>query len=194
MIFFNNIKGWNNYTYDKKALFCIFNRQLNLSYNWYLDIVNVFIPSVSFFFCYWRIFVFTHKSKNTSKSSSVNRSIHLAKTFFVSFLVYNICWMPFGLVVVLDFDNKLPRSIVMYSIASGILNSTLNPIIYVVFNSNFRKSCENLLNKICCFSFLNLRNNRVSASGNHNSIIQTNNPNNLVQIQTRVLYDSKILF
>lgn len=148
-----------------------------------------------FFFCYSRIFVFTHKSRNTSKSSSVTRSIHLAKTFFVSFLLYNICWMPFGLVIVLDFDNKLPMSFVMYSIASGILNSALNPIIYVAFNSNFRKSCENLFNKICCCSFINLRNNRISASGNNqHSVKQTNNANNPVQIQTRALYDSKILF
>ena len=169
-------------------MLCLFNRQFNLTYNWYLDIVNIIIPSMCFSICYSRIYVFARKSKKKSKSSSVNRSIHLAKTFFVSFMVYTICWMPFGFIVVFDFDNKLPRNVVMYSVALGILNSSLNPIIFVVFNSNFRKSCENLFNKICCCSFMNLRNNRVSDSGNQRSTMQTNNANNLVQIQTRALY------
>jgi hypothetical protein len=167
----------------------LFNRQFNLTFNWYLDIVNIIIPSMCFSIYYSRIYVFARKSKKKSKSSSVNRSIHLAKTFFVSFMVYTICWMPFGFIVVFDFDNKLPRSVVMYSTALGIINSSLNPIIFVVFNSNFRKSCDNLFHKIFCCSFMNLRNNRVSASGNHQFIIgNANTLNNLVQIQTRALY------
>ena len=137
----------------------MWNRNSNLSYDWYLVIFNVVIPCLGIIFCYSRIYVFTQKSKNRSNNLSVNRSIHLAKTFFVSFMVFMICWIPYGLVVLVDFDGKVPRNVVLYSIALAILNSSLNPIIYAIFNSNFRNSCVNLFNKICCCSsFLNLRN------------------------------------
>lgn len=145
----------------------MWNRNSNLSYNWYLVFINVVIPCLGIIFCYSRIYVFAQNSKNRSHNLSVNRSIHLAKTFFVSFMVYTICWIPYGLVVLIDFDHKVPRSVVLYSDALGIFHSSLNPIIYLVFNSNFRIGCFNLFKKIgCCSSFLNRRNNKVSASAN----------------------------
>ena len=128
---------------------CLWNRQSNLSYNWYLFIVCVTIPCIGIFFCYSRIYVFARKSKNKSKSLSLNKSIRLAKILFASFMLYTICWMPFGFVVLFDFDDKVPRSLVLYSVALGLLNSSLNPIIYSVFNSNFRKSCGIIFNKMC---------------------------------------------
>ena len=164
---------------------CLWNRQNALSYNWYLFIVCVNIPCMGIFFCYLRIYFFTKKSNNISKSSSLNRSIRLAKTLFASFMLYNICWMPFGLSVMFDFDNKVPRIILLYSTALGLLNSSLNPIIYSIFNSSFRTASMNLFHKICCCSsFLNLRVNKVSASGNQTS---SNIANSL---QNRALYDT----
>lgn len=165
----------------------MWNRNSNLSYNWYLVFVNVVIPCLGIIFCYSRIYVFTQNSKNRSNNLSVNRSIHLAKTFFASFMVFAICWMPYGLVVLIDFDYKVPRSLVLYSDALGILHSSLNPIIYLVFNSNFRIACGHLFNKICCcVKFLNLRNNTVSASVNHLSTIA----NNVNTLQKRALYNN----
>ena len=164
---------------------CLWNRQNALSYNWYLFIVCVNIPCMGIFFCYSRIYFFAQKSNNTSKSSNFGKSIRLAKTLFASFLLYTLCWMPFGLAVIFDFDNKLPRYIVLYSTALGLLNSSLNPIIYSIFNSNFRSACLNLFNKICCCtSFFNLTINKVSASGNQ---ISSNTANIL---QNRALYNT----
>ena len=182
-------KGWNNFTYDKVVLFCTWNMKSNVVYNWYLIIVNVVIPFNAIFFCYSKIYIFTQKSKNRSLSLGLNRSIHLAKTFFASFMVYSICWMPFGIVLLLDFDSKLPKSVVVYSIALAILNSSLNPIIYAICNSNFRNSFGHLFHKICCCSFnFNLRINKISDSGNRLST--QSNGNNPVKNQTRALYDT----
>ena len=167
----------------------MFNMRSNLAYNWYLIIVCVTIPCMGIFFCYSRIYFFTQKSKNRSNSSRLNISIHLAKTFFVSFIVYTICWMPFGIVLLINFDGKLPRSAVAYTVLLAIINSSLNPIIYAIFNSNFRNSCANLFKKICCFK---LRNNKVSVTLNHLSTI-ANTANNLVQIQSRPLNDTRAI-
>jgi hypothetical protein len=149
----------------------MWNRKSSLSYKVYVIIINILIPCVGIIFCYSRIYVFTHKSKNKSNNSSLNRSIRLAKTLFASFLLYGICLMPFSIVVLFDLDDLAPNvSIVMYPLAIAFLNSSLNPIIYTVFNSNFRDSCGNLFNKICCcVSFLNLRSNQVFASGANNA-------------------------
>lgn len=167
----------------------MWNSKSNLVFNWYLFIVNIVIPYTAIFFFYSRIFVFAHKSKNKSKSSSVNRSIRLAKTFFASFMLFTSSWMPYGLSVLIDYENRFPRNLVRFSIAFALLNSSFNPIIYSVFNSNFRKSCGNLFKKICCCaSFFNLRNNQISASGNQSST--TNNTSKQVKIQTRALYNT----
>lgn len=149
------------------------------------------IPYLGIIFCYSRIYFFAHKSNNRSNNSSLNRSIRLAKTLFASFLLYNICWMPIGLVVLFDLDELAPNvSIVMYPMVIGFLNSSLNPIVYPVFNSNFRSACGNLFNKICCCcceSFLNMRRNTISASGNQ---LSASNSNSRVKKQTRPLYNT----
>ena len=164
-------------------MICIWNRKSNLSYKLYLTIINIVIPFLGIIFCYSRIYVFSNKSKNRSNSSSVNSSIRLAKSLFASFMLYMICWSPIGLVLLVDLDDFVSSaSLVMFPVALAFLNSSLNPIIYAVFNSNFRSACGHLFEKICCC--LNLRNNTVSASGNH---LSDKNDNNL---QNRVLYNS----
>ena len=119
----------------------------------YFTIISyITLPCVIIFLIYLRIFIFTYKSRNTSISSSASKSIRLAKSLFASFMLFAICWMPYGLVVMIDFQDKLPRSFIMFTMTLGHLNSSFNPIFYVVYNSAFRRGCVNLLKKIlCCF-------------------------------------------
>lgn len=132
----------------------MWNRQASLSYNWYLSSAYIIAPCLAIFLCYSRIFYFSHKSKNRSNSSNTVNSLRLAKGLFVSFILYTICWLPYGLVLLIDFEDRFPRSVLMFSMTLGHLNSALNPIIYFYFNSAFRQGCVNLFNKICCCTLL----------------------------------------
>ena len=95
--------------------------------------------------------------------------------------VYGICGLlnALGIVGLIDFQDRFPRSVIMYTMTLGHFNSSLNPIIYFVFNSAFRSGCLNLFNKVfCCRS----RINRISTIGNLSTA------NSLVRIPTRSLY------
>ena len=157
----------------------MFSRLASLSFNWYLTTVCVVIPCMLTVFFYINIFIYSHKSKSKSNSSNSSQSSRLAKGLFVSFMVYAACWMPFGLVVLVDFQDRLPRSVIMYTMTLGHFNSSLNPIIYFVFNSAFRSGCLNLFNKVFC---CRPRINRISTIGNLSTA------NSLAKTPTRSMY------
>ena len=176
------IKGWGNYSYDKATLSCVWNRLASFSYNLFLSFVSVIIPCVVIFLFYVRIFYYSYKSGQRSNSSSDKKSIRLAKGLFASFMIYTLCWMPYGLVVLINFYDQFPRTVMMFTMTLGHLNSSLNPIIYFYFNSTFRRGCLNLFSKVFFFTpFFRKRNNRISSNGN------TPSTNNLVKIQNRTL-------
>ena len=138
------------------------------------------LPCGAIFLCYMKIFIFAYKSKNKSKSSSLDQSIRLAKGLFGSFMLYVICMIPMGVTFLIDFFfNNLPMSTIMYSQMLSHLNSSLNPILYAVYNSSFRHGSLNLFNKICCCValFCKTRNNNVTPTGNLQSF--ANIPNNM---------------
>ena len=149
----------------------------------YFTIISyITLPCVIIFLIYLRIFIFTYKSRNTSISSSASKSIRLAKSLFASFMLFAICWMPYGLVVMIDFQDKLPRSVIMFTMTLGHFNSSLNPIFYLIFNSDFRRGCVNFFSKVFCCG-ASFRNNKISASENQASL-----NNSLVKTQNRTLY------
>ncbi|XP_015917655.1 probable G-protein coupled receptor No18 [Parasteatoda tepidariorum] len=62
--------------------------------------------------------------------------------------VFVLCWMPFFLMyVILPFCENCEISNLMVNFITwlGYMNSTLNPVIYTVFNVDFRKSFQKLL-------------------------------------------------
>lgn len=150
-----NFTGWSNYTYDKKTLSCVWNRTVSITYNLYLAVTCILIPCMAIFFFYARIFIFTHRSRNKSKITSVSKSIRLAKGLFASFMLYAICWLPYGVLIMIDFDNRVPKSLMMFSMVLGHLNSSLNPILYAVFNTAIKRGYDNLFSKIFCIKFCN---------------------------------------
>ena len=47
-----------------------------------------------------------------------------------------------------DYDNVLPRSWQMFTMAIAHFNSAANPILYGIFNPSFRKGYSNFLKRI----------------------------------------------
>ena len=148
----------------------------------FMMITYIILPCVVILQFYVRIFIFTYKSRNKAKSSSAIKSIRLAKSLFVSYMLFTVCWLPYGLVVMIDFEDKLPRSVIMFTMTLGHFNSSLNPIFYLIFNSDFRRGCVTFFSKVFCCG-ASFRNNKISDSGNQASL-----NNSLVKTQNRTLY------
>lgn len=158
----------------------MWNRLAALSYDLYLDILCVMLPCGAIFLCYMKIFIFAYKSKNKSNSSSLNQSVRLAKGLFGSFMLYVVCMIPMGVTFLIDFfSNNLPISAIMYSQMLSHLNSSLNPILYAVYNSAFRNGCVNLFNKIFCSMVSIFSRRNVTPTGSVNSL-----NNEIKRIQT----------
>lgn len=171
-----SLLGWAGHIYDKKTLSCVWNRLASLSYSLFGVIVCIITPCVLIFLFYMKIFIFSYKSKAKARSLNRNHSLRLAQGLFVSFMLFAICWLPYGLIVMLDFADRLPRSAIMFTMTLGHMNSSLNSILYALFNPAFRRGCANLFNKICCcVPICKLNNNRV---------INVDDTNRLAQAQT----------
>jgi hypothetical protein len=117
---------------------------------------SIVIPCVAILFCYIRIFLHSYRSKKKMNANgSIAKSHHchslrLAKGLFAAFLLFTVCWLPYGLIVKVDFEDKLPRSAVMFTMAIAHLNSSLNPVLYGIFNSAFKRGYYNLFRMIFC--------------------------------------------
>ena len=82
--------GLGSYAYDMHTLQCTC---MPLVYG--LDVAGlalVFVNAIVITVCYTWIFVFAHRNKHSSHTPNNNKSIQLAKTLFIAFSFYCVCW------------------------------------------------------------------------------------------------------
>lgn len=97
-------------------------------------------------------FVHSHLSDSQVKNLSSGRDHKAAITLGVIMGVFLFCWLPFFILnLVQAFCKCAP--IILFQILTwlGYANSSLNPIIYSIFNSEFRNAFRRILfPKTCC--------------------------------------------
>lgn len=74
-----------------------------------------------------------------------------------------------------DFENNLPRSWQMFTMAIAHFNSAANPILYGIFNSNFRKGYSKFLRRIFFIK------NDVSTQ----TVTKQNNTKNTIELRSK---------
>lgn len=118
------------------------------------------VPCAAIFYFYFRIFYFTIKSKGKSKSSNTRQSLRITKGLFSYFMLFSLCWVPFGFIVLIDYEDKFPRSALMYTMTLAHFNSALNPILYAIFNTSLRQGYVHLFKKMFCCKTTNFNPTR----------------------------------
>ncbi|KAI7793526.1 alpha-2B adrenergic receptor [Triplophysa rosa] len=94
---------------------------------------------------------------NTRKKAMIIREKRFTFVLAVVIGVFVICWFPFfftySLTAVCPEACKVPKPLFKFFFWIGYCNSALNPLIYTVFNRDFRKAFEKILCKKCkgCF-------------------------------------------
>ena len=154
--------GWGDHTYDRKTLSCVWDRTSHLSFTIYFSSVGVAFPIILISVCYVKIFLHVRKSKlrvlNALQTSEQSQSVRLARSLFIIFVVFAVCWTPYAFIVVLDYKDTWPREWHIFSILIAHTNSSLNSVLYGVTNNKFREAYKRLLAIVTC------RGNRNSVS------------------------------
>lgn len=92
--------------------------------------------------------------KNTDNTRSRGRNmkseIKLAKTLFIIFIVFVICWAPYALICLVDRADNMPKEAYTIAILFAHSSSTLNSVLYAATNKGFRQGYKLFLNKCGC--------------------------------------------
>ncbi|XP_070557381.1 melatonin receptor type 1B-A-like [Ptychodera flava] len=161
-----NFLHWGGNRYDMKTLVCSYDRTAN--YGWILFFVGsaVLFPGVVDVFCYCSIVAYVRRHSMKVHSGIVtinqggegagnrsgasgnvrlsNRQIQLLKMIVFIFAVFSVCWLTYGMVVMIDFEDSLSQTthVIVWIIAHS--SSTLDPVIYCMTNKQFRDNFKSI--------------------------------------------------
>ena len=157
----------NSFDFHPGKAICIFDvTKLKLVHAIITGFVNVQLPYIIIFFCYFKIYrkVTQHNAqlkkhhkkginRNTGQIST--QDIRITKILFAIVLAFTFCWIPFLVIDLLGvFYGQFfaPRPVyVFYSIMAGS-SAAVSPILYGAFNRELRREITKLLKSMMpCF-------------------------------------------
>lgn len=156
-----NLVGWGGHTFDLKTLGCSFDRLLSFPYVIFLSIAALWLPLSLIMFCYLKIYLYVRNSrrqlaktmntltKDKKKQKRQKEDVHLARTFFIVFLSFLLCWAPYDITLFFDRDDQWPNWLYIVFLQIGHFNSSLNSILYGATNKRFRDGYKEFIIKIC---------------------------------------------
>lgn len=109
----------------------------------------------------WSIPSSRQHRRSRDLSISTNRLMQVRErrfTFVLAVIIgaFVLCWFPFFFMYSLESifgeDCCISRTLFKFFFWIGYCNSSLNPIIYTVFNRDFRRAFQNLLSRACQLS------------------------------------------
>ena len=133
---------------------CLWSRSSNKVYTYLVSCLGAFLPLIIVAFIYFKIFKTTYDAKKRAltqdfvTNKKVKLSLSFSKGIFASYFFFMIAFLPYGIILILDFDNGLPRYIHMLGYILVKFNSVLNSILYGTTCELFWKGYKNFLNLI----------------------------------------------
>jgi len=87
--------------------------------------------------------------RTNKKTASFNRDRRYTRTLGVIIAVCIFCWMPFIILWPIQayFPEGIPLPLLEYSYWTLYLNSTINPLLYFMSNSDFRRAFSQLISR-----------------------------------------------
>lgn len=143
--------------FDKKSLECIWDRMATFPYTVVFSVTLVWLPSIITGVCYLKIYLYVRNHRRRLREQNITRDtlqFRLAKTLFIIYTIFFICWTPYALLIATDYQDTFPHEIHVYVTMLAHLHPSLNWFIYYITNTNFADAYKQLLSKCkhCDFS------------------------------------------
>ena len=122
-------------TFNRFILYCIL-------------ILCVISPFALIFFCYIRIFIYTIKAKKRAitykKIQKHKFDLKFSIGLFLSIILFVFTYIPFSIILMIDYKDTLPAVYHLYGLVLMRINSCLNPLLYGLTNTLFKKGFKNI--------------------------------------------------
>jgi hypothetical protein len=141
-----NSVGVGDHSFDDKSLECIWDRMATYSYTVVFSVGLVWIPLLVVGISYISLFKFVlRKRKQIAAANNTNRPLKLARTIFIVYAVFSVCWIPFAVLIVADAEDTFPHEVHLLITVFAHLHPSMNWLIYYLTNGNFKSGFHKLL-------------------------------------------------
>jgi len=135
------------FQYDEKLRTCFINRTYSKYLFWGLGTFGITVYCFLTIILFVRIFIFIINAK--LRAQSQNRIKHktdlkISIGLFSSIMLFVITYVPFSIIVMIDHEDILPAAYHLYGFAFMRINSCLNPLLYGLTNTVFKKGYQNI--------------------------------------------------
>ena len=151
--------GWTHNVYDHKLMECHWNRTQSLTFTIFFSTCVIIVPLSVISISYIKIFLYFRATKERvvtsnglhTRGSIKNNgsSIKLARSLFVIFSVFSVCWTPYAIMLLVDYSKDFTHEVMLFTVAFAHMHSALNPVVHGITNHHFRVAYSRLLNFIC---------------------------------------------
>lgn len=151
-----NAVGIGDHTFDIKSLECIWDRLATYYYTVFLSVGLMFIPSVAVGLLYLRIYLLVrhfdrrmevHVKLNGDRYPAVRHATSV-KTLFIIYAVFTVCWIPHGVLIVLDYDDRYSQVVHVYLSTFAHMHPSLTWIVYYFTSKQFAQAYKQLFTNI----------------------------------------------
>lgn len=155
------VLGWGHFAYNSSTLACGVAYPRSTSERIYLlflvlvaFVITLLIMAVAFIRIFFAVRKHTQRiARYTTGGLEVMRlQRRITFTLLLVLLMFVLCWLPFVFLIVLATQNtgvaKLPYGLGVAAYWCGFLNSSINPIIFVIRNDRFREGYRDILSEV----------------------------------------------
>ncbi|KAK3609835.1 hypothetical protein CHS0354_029875 [Potamilus streckersoni] len=146
-----NLAKIGDHQFDRKAILCIWDRMATHNFTIVFSVVLVWIPMILIGVFYSLIYFYVARHKSNTMLSTNNNSlqksvkVQVAKTFFIIYAIFSVCWIPYALAIAADHNNSFSHEAHTYIAMWAHLHPSINWIVYYTTHRNFRKAFNDIL-------------------------------------------------
>jgi hypothetical protein len=135
------------------------------------------LPCVVIGFFYSKIFIVIFNSKSRihrNDKSAFAVSARISTGMFLTYLIFAFCWLPFALMIIIDYEDKLNRGWYMWSMQLAHTNSSISPFLYYYTNAYIENGVNAFFNDLICCGKESLKISKLDTSARMSPIQETN--------------------